>query len=107
MKIPLDVLSESQVAHQQIQRYRKSSSVTLIFIVVFGGFAIRAFPNLLGVTDSHPELSATETFWMLAISSVVVAFHYYQRRSMKTKADDAQKRIFLLRKEYGTAIDLK
>ena len=45
--------------------------------------------------------------WVILMCFILFAFfHAYHRRILKKKSDDAQKRLDLLRDEYGPEIDI-
>src|ERR1039458_2653751 len=96
MQIPPETLAESQVAYRQIQRYQNSSSSPVLFVYL-------SVILLVGPILKH---SLEEVLWVIFIVIFFGFFHFYQRRSMRKKADDAQKHLDFLRDKYGLEIDV-
>jgi hypothetical protein len=102
MNLSSVAIAESQVAYRQIRRYKNSSS---LFPVLF--LLVIPLVDLLDAARHskcllHVCLSSLPG---AAIIALLVFFHFYHRRILKTKAQDAKRHLDFLRTKYGPEID--
>ncbi len=85
-------------AYQNVQRYKKTSSVWLLAVVMFGGAFISQLPHL-----KNPF--SRESLGILAWAGMLVWFHYLQRRHFKKKYQEGLVTLDQLHHHYGSEID--
>ena len=100
--ISAEVILEARRAYRQVQRYRKTSSPLLLFLLI-APFPLMASLNL--IPGGHQDFHVGRTCSLIAGLVFWIGLHTLQYRSLKKGSGEAQAKLDSLRTQYGPEID--